>query len=131
VHALLLRCESCCAGDLTLEQLQSLLDARTFVRLKELLDGLSTIGLLTPSLILTDSSGRSGGLREARWTAKTHALVEESEEAQGSRHAWNGGCLAYATDFQNDPCSETIVPLLQRRGLNLLKVVRMMAWPGL
>ena len=131
MHALLLRCESCSAGDLTQEQLQSLVDARTFFRLKELLDGLSTIGLLTPSLILTDSSGRSGGLREARWTAETHALVEESEEAQGSGHAWNGGCLAYATDFQRDLCSETIIPLLQGRGLNVLKVLRMMSWPRL
>ena len=102
MHALLLRCESCSAGDLTLEQLQSVVDARTFVRLKELLDGLSTIGLLTPSLILTDSSGRSGGLREARWTAETQALVEEPEEAQGSRHAWNGECLAYDMDFQRN-----------------------------
>jgi hypothetical protein len=68
-------------------------DGKTFVRLKELLDGLSTISLLTPSLTLTDSGGRSGGLREARWTAEEHALVEEPEEALGSWPARNGAPL--------------------------------------
>ena len=59
------------------------MDARTFARLKDLLDGLSTIGLLAPSLVRTDSSGQSAGLREARWAAEAHAVLEEPGIAQG------------------------------------------------
>ena len=69
----------------------SLADARTFIRLKELLDGLSTLGLLKPSLVLTDSSGQSGGLKEARWAAETAAILEEPPaEAPEHQGFWGG-----------------------------------------
>lgn len=58
------------AGALTLQQLQSVLDVKTFSRLKELLDGLAIIGLLAPTLVSTDGGGQSGGLKEARWAAR-------------------------------------------------------------
>ena len=66
------------------------MDARTFSRLKDLLDGLATIGLLAPSLVRTDSSGQSAGLREARWAAQAHAALEEPAIAQGgwSWYSW-------------------------------------------
>ena len=70
-----------------------MVDARTFARLKESLDGLSTIGLIRPSLVLTDSGGQSGGLKEARWAAETLAMVEEPQEApQYSRWSGNHHC---------------------------------------
>ena len=69
------------------------MDARTFTRLKDLLDGLSTIGLLKPSLVLTDSSGQSGGLKEARWAAETVALLEEPPAEAPERQGFWGGEL--------------------------------------
>ncbi len=80
-----------CAGDLTSEQVTSLVDARTFIRLKELLDGLSTIGLLKPSLVLTDSSGQSAGLKEARWAAETASMLEEPPAEAPERQGFWGG----------------------------------------
>ena len=68
---------------LTPEHLAAVVDARTFSRLKDLLDGLATIGLLAPSLVRIDSSGQSAGLREARWAAQAHAALEEPAIAQG------------------------------------------------
>ncbi len=77
----------------------SLADARTFIRLKELLDGLSTLGLLKPSLVLTDSSGQSGGLKEARWAAETAAILEEPP-AEAPEHPgfWGGKHHYLSTD---------------------------------
>lgn len=78
----------------------SLVDARTFNRLKDLLDGLSTVGLLTPSLVLTDSSGQSGGLKEARWAAEILAMLEEPPAEAPERHEFWGGklqCLNHPT----------------------------------
>jgi len=81
------------AGELTLREVQSVVDVRSFTRLKDVLDGLSTIGLLKPSLVLTDSSGQSGGLKEAQWAAETHAILEEpaeSAESHALKHLWDG-----------------------------------------
>jgi len=81
------------AGELTSKQVQSVVDVRSFTRLKDVLDGLSTIGLLKPSLVLTDSSGQSGGLKEAQWAAETPTILEEpaeSAESQALKHLWDG-----------------------------------------
>ena len=91
------------AGMLTPEHLEAAVDARTFSRLKDLLDGLATIGLLAPSLVRTDSSGQSAGLREARWAAQAHAALEEPAIAQGG---WSRHSMA--------ECSRTL-PWLERR----------------
>ena len=81
------------AGELTPKEVQSVVDVRLFTRLKDVLDGLSTIGLLKPSLVLTDSSGQSGGLKEAQWAAETHTILEEPAECaelQALKHLWDG-----------------------------------------
>ena len=97
------------AGKLTCEHLEAVVDARTFSRLKDLLDGLATIGLLAPSLVRTDSSGQSAGLREARWAAQAHAALEEPALAQGgwSRHSMAGAfkqCSRMLPWLERQPC---------------------------
>ena len=111
------------------------MDARTFSRLKDLLDGLATIGLLAPSLVRTDSSGQSAGLREARWAAAAHAALEEPALAQGG---WPCPSLAGTSNVSAASWSDYSVGLtahiwlrwlmLRCKGLHRGKGMGLRAW---
>lgn len=122
-------------GKLTCEHLEAVVDARTFSRLKDLLDGLATIGLLAPSLVRTDSSGQSAGLREARWAAAAHAVLEEPALAQGG---WPCPSMAGTLDGSAASCGDWIVGMTARirllwlmlcgKGLHWGKGMGLRAW---
>lgn len=100
------------------------MDARTFARLKDLLDGLSAIGLLRPSLVLTDSSGQSAGLKEARWAAETLAVVEECGAEPQYPRPWAGDHTRCASIF-----SDLGIALgTTRRGVCPCLCVRLLRW---
>ena len=103
------------AGALTLQQLQSVLDVKTFSRLKELLDGLAIIGLLAPTLVSTDGGGQSGGLKEARWAAEGQALLEQPAEEQGRRHQSPGSELVHLPGFVSNNSSSQCGGLKEAR----------------